>query len=226
MPDLSDKYKVIADKALAKLQIELGQFTIDDLVKVKGQFDINEVLVGIDLKNNGGEELEYAEGIGLCEDSGVDCLLELLDVYEVITGRDMQYRYMRAGSGDQLYRILVKVNPENPHYSYFDFNTIEEAEWNEIIDYEALDAFFESATFLIAPGKENEEPPHKFMWDDFDAVNARLRKAEANNETIHVYTLTEESGEGYIDAGYLRVNRIGYFLADKLIPMPEAIRYW
>ena len=228
MPDLASLYTDIAEIALAKLNLQQGNITLTDLIPVKALFDINEVLIGIDLKNGQDNEVDYEKGLGLRNDEGLQQLLEHFDVFEVITGRDEAYRYMRADTSDDLVKIKVHVGPDSDGWvdEFFDFNTLEAAEWDEVIDYDALDAFFESATFLVAPGREGGDAPDMYLWDDYDEVRDRLQQAQENNEELFGYTLIEAEGEGYIDKGFRLVNRLGYFLADKDIEMNEPIRYW
>lgn len=228
MSDLAEKYKDIAEIAAAKFNLQFGDITLSDLIQAKGLFDINEILIGIDLKNGQDNDIDYEKELGLRNDESLQQLLEYFDVFEVVTGKDESYRYMRADTSDDLVKIKVCVGPDSDGYvdEFFDFNTLELADWNEIIDYDELDIFFESATFLVAPGKEGGDPPDKYLWDDNREVRCRLQQAEQNNETIYGYTLIEAEGEGYIDKGFRLVNCIGYFLADKEIQMDGPIRYW
>ncbi|PTY93025.1 hypothetical protein [Heyndrickxia sporothermodurans] len=226
MPELVGLYKALAIHKLTNN----AEFTLTDLIKVKGLIDINEFLTKIDLQDGDENQLDYEKGLGLRDDDDLTRLMEHFDIFEVIEGNDESYRYVRPDNGeDLLFKLKVHhaTDSDGYHDTFFDFNTIEEADEDEFLDQDALDAFFQSATFLVSPGKEDEGAPYKFLWDDFDAVNERIRRATENNETLFVYTLQEEgSSGGYIDAGYMRVNRMGYFLADKLIPMPEPLRYW
>lgn len=93
-------------------------------------------------------------------------------------------------------------------------------------DQEALEVFFSSASFLTAPGKEEEHLPYKYLWDDFDAVKKELEKAKEAGEKIYIYTLIEENNAAYIFEGYFLVNRLGHFLSNKLADYKEPIRYW
>lgn len=229
MSDLANMYKSISDKSLLKHSLEIGNFTFVDLIQTKSDFDVNQVFTSIDLMDGDPNTLVYQKGLGILEDEDLGRLMDVLNVYEVITGKDDSYRFMRP-EDSSMDLVKIKVNYANDDYglqsTYFDFNTIEQADWEEVIDYDKIDQFFASANFLVEPGKEIEDPPHKFLWEDFDAVRNMLLQARERNESLFVYTLIEEDGEGYIDQGYLRINRMGYFLADKLIPMPELLRYW
>lgn len=228
MSNLTGLYESIADKAILKFNLEIGNFTLADLIQAKEEFDINEILVGIDLKNGSGCQVDYEKGVGIRNDEGLEALLELLDVFEIITGKDESYRYMRTDTTNDLVRIKCQLFEDGNGYTveFFDFNTLELANWEEIYDYDALDDFFESAKFLPAPGLEKEEPPHKYLWDDFDAVKKELKKAEEAGEKIYIYTLIEENNAAYIFEGYSFINRIGYFLSNNPADYKEPIRYW
>lgn len=228
LSDLTSRYKGIADKALLKNNLEIGNFTISDLVKIKSEFDINEVITGASLKDEESMHLDYKKGVGIREDDQLSCFLESKDIFDTIVGNDSQYRYMSADDGsEKLTKVMVRYEKDTDgfYYVFYDFNTLEFADWNEIIDNDELNEFFGSATFLVAPGMEDIEAPHKYMWDDFSAVNDRIQEASNKNEPLYVYTLTEAEGAGYIDSGYRRVNRVAYFLADKEIPITDPLRY-
>lgn len=224
MSELTGLYKALAIKKLQD-----GDFTLTDLVKAKNFHDINQFLTTIDLQDGDENNMDYEKGLGLRDDDDLSRLMERFDVYEVVSGKDEAYRYFRPDNGeDQFFRLKVNHSPDSDGYldTFYDFNTLEEADENEIIDDDILDAFFGSATFLMSPNSDGNGAPHCYMWDDFDAVSQRVQAAQANNEPLFVYTLTDESGEGYIDSGYRIVNRMGYFLADKEITAEFPLRYW
>lgn len=228
LSNLTGLYESIADKAILKFNLEIGNSTLADLIQAKEEFDINEILVGIDLKSGSECQVDYEKGVGIRNNEGLEALLELLDVFEIITGKDESYRYMRTDTTNDLVRVKCQLFEDSDGYTdeFFDFNTLELANWEEIYDYDALDDFFESAKFLPAPGLEKEEPPHKYLWDDFDAVKKELKKAKEAGEKIYIYTLIEENNAAYIFEGYSFVNRLGYFLSNKPADYKEPIRYW
>lgn len=86
--------------------------------------------------------------------------------------------------------------------------------------------FFETGEFIVAPEYVNspDEGPSNYLWEDFEAA----RKFAEENPDIHVYTLCESDGVGYITKGARWINRFAYLLSVKDAGLDEddEVRFW
>ena len=90
------------------------------------------------------------------------------------------------------------------------------------------DFFVNNLNNFIIPN-ENQELDHEesyhhqLLWEDFKAACEM-----SNREGIYVYTVVECDGEeAWLTEGWHLVNRIGYYLTNKKIEIPEeGLRYW
>ena len=212
-----------------KIRKEHLRLTLDDVVALDKNYDINAVLKAL---KSEGEPLEHILGKGLADDKAFSAMLESIGVFEILessVNEDDSVRYMSSENSGKYFSINVNsfICENGYNETCFDFNSIKECDYSDIIDEQAIEDFFQSANFLAVPGMENEEDGNlsKFLWDDFKKVSEILSEKAGE---LFVYTLTDSEGFGLITKGYKRVNRIGYFLADKDIDMgkEEAVRYW
>lgn len=92
----------------------------------------------------------------------------------------------------------------------------------------ALTSFFEQnlENFIVPDGTEldpEEAYHHQLLWEDFKEACEI-----SNREGIYSYTVVECDGEeAWLIEGWHYVNRIGYYLTNKKIDIPEeGLRYW
>lgn len=220
MPNLSILYKKIYDKHFIKEAIKTSNATLLDLIGVP--CDLNEIFHEV------YRETKCDKKWGIRYDMATEELFENLKVHSITEGIKNGYLYIFAEDIDEPVQIKANDVYEKEYLRYqtfLDFNSLTLSSWDRVVDYEKLDKFFNSATFLVAPKKEQYDPPSKFLWDDFDAARSRIERALARNEEIYIYTVIEDSGGSYIEPTYRFVDRIGYFLADKNISMDFPLRY-
>lgn len=203
---------------IKKIGKEKSEIILDDLFKIKGECDLNEAINEIS-----GTSIPMIKGKGLLYDSDLEDALENFKVFEILSSDDDIFRFIQSDVSETMFKIKVNeriVNSEKEEY--FDFNTMEESDISEVVDEEAVEEFFDSANFLKAPGKENEEEYSCYVWDDLDLFE---EKSLESKKPLYIYTLLDEEG-GWIVKGKKLINRIGYFVADKDIYMKNDIRFY
>ncbi len=220
--NLTEMYEHVPNRFRLFTKLNSGMFGIEEIIELRnfGEKDIDVHPYILNIK----QHLFYEEGYGIQDSEELQELFEILKIQEVLKGTDENYRYMRTNSGDQLFSIKVSypITLGGCQDLFYDFNTIKEADFSDLIDDEAIDNFFNSSTFLVPEGKEDEDEPSKYLFEDYDLV----RRTLCAQPELYSYTLIEEDGEAYIIDGYHFVNRMGYFISDTKIEMPESIRYF
>lgn len=91
-----------------------------------------------------------------------------------------------------------------------------------MIKVNTADEFLEKGTFLIAEDKKNDDPPYKYMHDDYNLLEKQLKEFKKEHGDVYGYTLVDGEGNTLILVkGFRWVNRLGYFVTKEDIHFKE-----
>lgn len=85
-----------------------------------------------------------------------------------------------------------------------------------------IDYFFDAADCILSPERDTDEGISCFYWEDFSAA----LKFYEENPDVHIYTVLEVDGKGYIVNGARYVNRFAYLIAVNNPRIEDEIRIW
>jgi hypothetical protein len=90
-----------------------------------------------------------------------------------------------------------------------------------------IEDFFNASKFFVQPNKTQHEKYECYLWDDYHKKDIKKEIERLQSLNNHIYTLIDEEGIGTIVPGAKYVNRIGYFISQEKIIIPESgLRYW
>lgn len=141
--------------------------------------------------------------------------------YEV-TKKDQARIVAEIADSEDFYQRIDAILEDALHDTMNDLNIEEFPMTRE--DEDRLDEVFEKGQFILAPDADPRSEPSCYLWEDFKAA----QKFAEENSDVHVYTLIEAEGRGYIVPGARWVNRFAYMLAvhDAGIPEDGEVRFW
>lgn len=141
--------------------------------------------------------------------------------YEVSV-QDTRRIVAEISDSEDFYQRLDTILEDALHDTMNDLNIEEHPMSKE--DEDRLNEVIRKGQFIVAPDGDPDAEPSCYLWEDFKAAQTF---AEENSD-VHVYTLIEAEGMGFIVPGARLVNRFAYMLSvdDAGIDEDEEVRFW